>query len=107
MDAADSTIFDGRVFTAQQALERRLIDRIGYLNDALDAARQLACQPCAQAVMFHRASDLARTPYAITPNTPIQSTLFPVSIPGFERSRLPTFLYLWQPDPTLERLGGK
>jgi protease IV len=107
VDPADASTFDGRVFTAREALKRRLIDRIGYLDDALAAARELAGCPTARAVLFHRCNDVARTPYATTPNQPIQGTIFPVSVPGIERSRLPTFLYLWQPDPTLERLGGK
>jgi len=33
--------------------------------------------------------------------------LFPVSFPGFDRSKLPTFLYMWLPDPSVERLSGK
>ena len=32
---------------------------------------------------------------------------FPVSFPGLDRSKLPTFLYMWLPDPALERLSGK
>jgi protease-4 len=107
VDPAVGSTFDGRVFTARQALARRLIDGIGYLEDALAAARELAGQPQAGAVLYHRPNDPARTPYAITPNVPLQSSLFPVSVPGVERSRLPTFLYLWQPDPTLERLSGR
>ncbi|HXG10105.1 MAG TPA: S49 family peptidase [Gemmataceae bacterium] len=107
VDPREGTTFDGRVFTAGQALERRLIDRIGYLDDALDAARQLAGTPGAPAVLFHRRNDPGRSVYAVTPNVPLQSTFLPVSVPGLERSRLPTFLYLWQPDPTLERFGGK
>jgi protease-4 len=99
--------FDGRIFTASQALKRRLIDRIGYMDDALAAARQLAGQPDAKAVVFHRCRDEARTPYAITANFPIQSSVLPFSIPGIDRSRLPTFLYLWQADPTLQRYSGK
>jgi protease-4 len=106
VDARDGTTFDGRVFTARQALQRRLIDRVGYLADAIALARELAGQPAARVVVLHRSNDVARTPYTITPNTPLQGSLFPVSIPGVERSRLPTFLYLWQIDPTLERLGG-
>jgi protease-4 len=107
-DAADRPdSFDGRVFTASQALDRRLIDRVGYLEDALAAAKQLAGRPDAGAVLLHRCNDVARTPYAATPNVPLQTALFPASLPGAERSRLPTFLYLWQPDPTLERLGGR
>jgi protease-4 len=107
VNPADGTTFDGRVFTAQQALERKLVDSIGYLEDATAAARQLAHQPRARVVLFHRCNDVARTPYATTPNVPLQSSLFPFSIPGIERNRLPTFLYLWQPDPTLERMSGR
>jgi protease IV len=103
----DDDTFDGRVFTARQALERKLIDRIGYLDDAIDLARQLGGRGGASVVLYHRCNDPGRTPYATTPNTPLQYSLLPVSIPGVERSRLPTFLYLWAPDPTLERLGGK
>jgi protease IV len=31
----------------------------------------------------------------------------PLSLPGFDRSRLPGFLYMWQPEPTMEKLSGK
>jgi protease-4 len=106
VDLAGGTTFDGRVFTARQALERKLIDGIGYLDDALETARELAGQPCASAVLYHRCTDPAWTAYAITPNHPLQASLLPISIPGMDRSRLSTFLYLWQPDPTLERHSG-
>lgn len=99
--------FDGRVFLAKQALERGLIDMIGHLPDALNAARQMAGCPATGAVILHRRDDLARTPYATTPNVPLQATLLGVSVPAGDRNRLPTFLYLWQPDPSLERLSGK
>jgi protease-4 len=107
LDTAAAATFDGRPFTAQQALERGLIDQVGYLEDAVAVARQKAGQPGARLVLFHRCNDPARSPYATTPNVPLQATLWPVSLPGADRSRLPTFLYLWQPDPTLERLGGR
>jgi protease-4 len=107
IDITDASTFDGRVFTAGQALDRRLIDRIGYLEDAVALARELGGQPAARTVLYRRRDDPARTPYATTPNVPLQATLFPVSVPGVERSRLPTFLYLWQPDPTMQRLGGQ
>jgi len=99
--------FDGRIFTAQQALERGLIDQIGYLDDALEVAKQMAGLCSAQVVFYHRSSDPARNLYSITPNVPVQTTILPLSIPGLERSKLPTFLYLWQPEPTMERLGGR
>lgn len=103
----DQNMFDGRVFTARQALDLRLIDSIGYLDDAIAMARQAGGAPQASVVLYHRTTDRAYTPYAITPNSPLQTGLFPFSIPGLERARLPTFLYLWQPEPTLERAGGR
>lgn len=99
-------LFDGRIFTASRAMEIGLVDELGYVDDALNLARQLGGCPDARAVILHRWRDPARTPYAITPNVP-RTDLLPISIPGLERSRLPTFLYMWQPDPTLERWGGK
>ncbi|HEY5314116.1 MAG TPA: S49 family peptidase [Pirellulales bacterium] len=103
----DPTNFDGRVFTAEQARARRLIDSVGYLNDAIDVAGQLAgCQHVAVA-FYHRPSDPAQSIYSTTPNVPLNGTLLPVSVPGFDRSRLPSFLYLWQLEPTAEKLGGK
>lgn len=99
--------FDGRVFLAQQAQERGLVDQVGHLPDALELARQLGHCPGAGAVILHRRNDPARTPYATTPNVPLQASLLGVSIPAGDRNRLPTFLYLWQPDPSLERLSGK
>jgi protease-4 len=107
LDLADGATLDGRVFTARQACQRGLVDRVGYLEDAIEAARGLAGQPSARVVLYHHCNDPARTPFATTPNVPAQATLVPFSMPGAERSRLPTFLYLWQPDPTLIRLGGK
>jgi protease-4 len=100
-------LFDGRVFTAQHALQFQLIDRIGYLDDALEAARELAHVPCGRIVLYHRCNDPAHSIYAVTPNVPLQNTLLPISVPGLDRSRLPTFLYMWQPDPALEKLGGR
>jgi protease-4 len=107
INAADSELFDGRIFTAPQALQHHLIDRIGYLDDAIATARELAHVERARVVLFHRCNDRAHSAYAITPNVPLQNTVLPISIPGLDRSRLPTFLYMWQPDPTLEKLSGR
>lgn len=35
-------IAEGRVWTGEQALERKLVDELGYLSDAIEAAAQLA-----------------------------------------------------------------
>ena len=105
--ADDPTNFDGRVFTASQAVERGLVDSVGYLNNAVDAAAHLAGCQQVTATFYHRAGDRAGSIYSVTPNVPWQNGLLPLSLPGLDRSRLPTFLYLWQVDPTMEKLGGK
>lgn len=107
VDGAKATTFDGRVFTAQQALDLSLVDCIGYLDDAVQSARQMSRQPCAQVTFYHRKNDKAYSPYSITPNVPLQNSIFPLSLPGLDRTRLPSFLYLWQPEPTMEKLGGR
>jgi protease-4 len=107
VDANDASNFDGRVFTAQDALQRGLVDHIGYLNDAIDEAAEVAGCQKVNVAFYHRPSDRAQSLYASTPNVPLQGSLLPLSLPGLDRSRMPTFLYLWQLEPTMEKLGGK
>lgn len=109
VDPNRTTTFDGRVFTATQAQQLGLVDRVGYLDEAIEMARAAAGKPTAGVVVYHRPKDPAFSPYANTPNVPVQggNSVVPVSLPGIDRSRLPTFLYLWQPEPTLERLSGR
>ncbi len=96
---------DGRVVDADQAQRTGWIDQIGFMEDALLKARELAKAPEAAAVMLRRPGDAARTPHAVTPNAPI--ALMPLNLPGMDRSKLPTFMYAWAPDPSLDRVQGK
>ncbi|MEM6330231.1 MAG: S49 family peptidase [Planctomycetota bacterium] len=100
------TVFDGRILLAADAVELGLVDQIGYLDDALATARGLAGAATCRTVVYRRSNDRALTAYDITPNLPTPAVSVPLSIPGLDRSQLPTFLYLWQPEPLLERTGG-
>ena len=92
---------DGRVITGSQAHSLGLVDQIGYLDDAIVLARDLANLPTdAPIVMLRRDNDRAYTLLDVSPNTPTLSSLVPLKVPGLERGSLPTFLYLWQPEPT-------
>ena len=92
---------DGRVITGEQALVAGLVDQVGYLDDAIVLARQLARLPQdAPIVMLRRDNDRAYTLFDVTPNTPTMSSILPLKMPGIERSSLPTYLYLWQPEPS-------
>lgn len=106
-DADMAVIADGRVMSASRALKLHLVDRLGYLDDAVSDAASMAGFHQPEVVLIQRASHPGRSIYSITPNTPIQGEIIPFSYPGLERSKMPTFLYLWQPDPTLSKLGGR
>jgi protease IV len=98
---------DGRVVLASTAQVLHLVDRIGYLHDAIAEAENLGGVTGAEVVLFHRTGYPAHSLYAITPTPAPLNDAIPFSYPGLDRSKLPTFLYLWQPDPTLPRLGAQ
>lgn len=100
----DPETFDGRVFAASQALDNGLIDGVGYLEEAIGRAQQLAGTGDCAIVMYHRSFNPPRSIYATDGLDPAPKQIVPMSIPGLERSRLPGFLYLWQVDPTIERV---
>ena len=100
-------IGDGRVVPATRALALHMVDRLGYVHEAIAEAEQLGGTPGAEVVLFQRAGYPTHSIYAITPNTPIQGEIVPFSYPGLDRSKAPTFLYLWQPDPTIFRQSGR
>jgi protease-4 len=106
-DADRRAVADGRIVAASKALSLHLIDALGYPDDAIVEAERVAGIQGSEVVIFQRAGYPVRSIYATVPNVPLQSDLIPFSYPGLERSKLPTFLYLWQPDPTLTRLGGR
>jgi protease IV len=106
----DAGAFDGRIFTGSQAKTKGLVDHVGDLDEAIQLAAGMGC-PGLNArpgvVMYRRANDPARSVYAVTPNVPLQGAGLLPSVPGIDRARMPTFLSVWQPELTLERLGGK
>jgi protease-4 len=106
-DADRRTLGDGRVVAAARALELHLIDRLGYIDDALAEAEHLAGVADAEVVLYNRGGSPARSLYAIAPSPPRLSEAIPFSYPGLDRTKLPTFHYLWQPDPTLPRTSPR
>lgn len=87
---------DGRIFTAEQALALGLVDRVGYLEDALGAARTAARVSEARVVMYHRPREYRANIYSTTrAPEPLETSLAQLSSlllgPG------PRFLYLWWP----------
>ncbi len=101
------TIEDGRVVAAPAALAHHMVNRLGYVHEAIAEAERLSGATGAEVVLFQRPGYPTHSIYAITPNAPIQGDIVPFSYPGLDRSKAPTFLYLWQPDPTVFRQAGR
>jgi protease IV len=89
------TLADGRVYTAQQALDSKLVDRIGYMPDAVEAARTAAGVDTAKVVVYKRPREYRATYYA----TAQSETAGLDSVARFAAlmGAGPKFLYLWAP----------
>jgi protease IV len=98
--------YDGRIFPATRALALHLVDALGYPEDAVSEAERLSGAPGAEIVIIQRESYPTRSIYATVPNIPQPIAAFP-SIPALDRAKLPTFLYLWQPDSTITKVGNQ
>jgi len=89
---------DGRVFTAQQALQEGLIDKIGYLPDGIEWAKEMAGVRKAQVVIYHRPLNYAPNAYGVaTSSASGLGPLINVELPEWLNSGGAQFLYLWEP----------
>lgn len=89
---------DGRVFTGEQALNAKLIDRLGMLEDALDLAREKSGATGARVVMYKRPFGYSGSIYATQDLPPIEARGWQLPIPETSPLALPGgFYYLWNP----------
>jgi protease-4 len=93
--AALDRIADGRVLSADEALQWGLIDRIGYLEDAIGTARERAGLTEARVVMYRRSQEYAENIYSRSPLGIPQVNVVNVELASL--GRLPQFMYLWVP----------
>ena len=89
---------DGRVFTAEQALEAGLVDRIGTLRDALAVCMTRAGVESPEVVIYHRPLTWKPNIYAETPYPGMQRDhKLVLALPSWMTSPAPRFMYLWAP----------
>lgn len=90
---------DGRVYSADQALEAGLIDRIGTLQEAIEAAKSRAKINKAITVRYVRPMTWVPNVYAQSPapKTGTNVNIFNVNLP-FLWTKRPTFMYIWHPE---------
>jgi protease-4 len=87
---------DGRIYTAEQARALGLVDRIGYLDEAVAAARQAASLTQARVVMYHRPREYRANLYSSSPPAGADTLIAQMAslLGGGPGAR---FLYLWWP----------
>ena len=89
---------DGRVFTSEEALQEKLIDRIGYPADGIEWAKEIAGVEKARVVIYHRPLGHKANVYGTTMSDDgLVGALINVELPDWLKSNGAQFLYLWQP----------
>jgi protease-4 len=89
---------DGRIFTADQALEEKIVDRVGYLDDAVEEMKGALNLKEAKVITYYRPGSYTGTIYSGFP-VPSDKEINLIAINGDGLS-LPSevqFMYLWNP----------
>jgi len=93
-DALRNSIADGRILSGKEALENKLIDSVGQIEDAYTKAKQLGGAPDAQVVRYAAPFSLARIFRAFAQTGKLQLELPRQLMPQLESGRayfLPSF----------------
>jgi protease-4 len=97
-DEAVGEIADGRVFTADRALKLKLVDSIGYMDDAIGLAKEEAGIEEARIVTYVRPPSYTANIYSRSDlNLPSSINLFNIDAKGVSRLFNLSFMYLWMP----------
>lgn len=88
---------DGRVYTAQQALEYHLIDDIAYLDEVLKAAKKAANLQDASIITFSARRPNDPTIYSTTQAPSPGLQLIDLKLPSIGQPLTTGFYYLWTP----------
>lgn len=98
-DAQEKIIADGRIVTAGQALDLGLVDRIGYLDDAITRTKLRAGVSEARVIIYRRPDEFSETLYstlgAQARMSAPQINLINLNVDALMAA--PQFLYLWAP----------
>ena len=87
---------DGRVFTASQAIEAKLIDQIGYFEDAVSAVKEEGKFSAASIVAYEWPWNHKYDVYsALTPGRPIDINLLKLDFGALDSIGRPGFYYIW------------
>jgi len=90
-------IADGRVLTGPQALKLGLVDQVGYLDDGIATAKQVAGLADARVVIYARPGTYKQNIYSEMQGSGSLEALARLDMMGLVRGGTPQFLYLWMP----------
>lgn len=87
---------DGRVYDARQALQAKLIDQIGYLDDTLDLIKKELGTSKIKVVSYHSPGEYKSNLYS-SPSAPPVVNLLNIDL-GLDLEKIsPHFMYMWAP----------
>jgi protease-4 len=87
---------DGRVYNSDQALDAKLIDAIGYLDDTLERMNKELGMKDPKVITYHRPGEYKSNLYSSLPNSPTINLLNIDLGLNLDRTS-PHFMYLWMP----------
>jgi protease-4 len=87
---------DGRVYTGVDAKRLGLVDEVGYLDDAIATAKQMAGIADARIVAYNRGDGFRGSIYSSLPHIPSKINV-KLDLPGLTGQTGAAFLYLWEP----------
>ena len=91
-------IADGRVYTAAQAVELGLVDRLATMREVIRSTKKLIGAEKVRVVAYHRPLGYKPNYYAHAPSPgSIDINLIRIDLPDWLGSATPQFMYLWQP----------
>jgi protease-4 len=91
-------VADGRIYTAKEAIEYGLIDEIGYLDDSIELAKELAGIEEARIVTYAPRRSYKNNIYSAAElKAPSTVNLLNIDVGSLARAGGPQFMYLWTP----------
>ena len=95
------TLADGRMLTAEEALEAKLIDQVSYLDETLDSMKKALHLEDARVVIYVRPKTFKSNIYSEYPEKPLQGpqviNLISINAEALSLFSGVRFMYLWNP----------
>lgn len=90
-------IADGRIYTAAQAMELGLIDRIASVRETIEQTKERVGAKSIKLIAYKRPSAYRPNYYAAAPTPGGDVNLFNLDLPSWFDRATPRFMYLWAP----------